>query len=73
MRLQFSRQETQCEKSITVAIVLRRNEKGVVGAHNSKDLTLSWGTGLMEAFYKLQPDRGGGNELGQWFSDPNIH
>lgn len=42
--------------SITVAIVLHRNEEGGVGAHNSKNLTLFWGAGLAEAFYKLKPD-----------------
>lgn len=49
--------------SITVAIVLHRNEKGRVGVHNSKNLTLSWGAGLAEAFYKLEPDRGVGMSL----------
>lgn len=57
MGFQFSQQETQCEMSITVAIVLRRNEKWRVRAHNSKNLTLFWGADLVEAFYNLKPDR----------------
>lgn len=40
--------------------MLRRKEKGEVEAHDGKNLTLSWGTGLAEAVSKPKLDRGVG-------------
>lgn len=45
---------------LTISVVLRRKEKGEVEAHDGKNLTLSWGTGLTEAISKLTLDKGVG-------------